>query len=1170
MWVATEKYGVLSFDLRSKKFKPLQGLKKRKKTHLIKQINKTSLLVYAEPYYNTSEFINFNPITNKYKSLYFHSKNGKPVIVNKFVQKNAELILVATNQGVYSYNLKTDELISCYENIENKYGLISIKDIVFAQNKTFLASQKQGIFTIGEDGKTSNSVEDDYQSTSLLFNRTNCLFKDYSGSIWIGSERGLSNFDPNNSGFLGVGASANKLKGLESKNVWCFEESKSRTKIYIGTDKGISVFNRVTEEFKHYKRSVQNTADDDESIILSLKEIDDKTILAGCLDGLFVLKINDQHSYSFNYVGFLNAVERNRYDRIYKIVHYKDSKYFLATRSGVILFDYVTQSHQKFNHIAKKANQTILPGACRLAFKDKNGKFWFATNSGLSCLNETINGELEIVPYKKNKNLLDENIASCTACYIDAENNFWFGSSGTGLVFLNPEKGEIKKYNKKNSGLPNNVVYGVLRDSKQNFWLSTNKGLSKFNVATKRAINYTDLDGLMSNEFNMGASLQASNGEMFFGGIFGYNYFLPKNLSLKKNNVKVVFTGLKLDSSWVKPNEKGSPLKKPLSLTKELILSYDQRSFSVRFQASDLSSPNLLRYKYILEGSDEGEIDLGPDNYARFSSLSPGTYTLKVYAKIGEGKWSENPAILKITIKAPFWWKVWFWLVVSLVIGLAIYFYVKQQIQKGKQKQLELEKRIEDRTKEITAQKTKIEKQNSLIQSEKEKVEKQQELLKKEQKKSEELLLNLLPESTVKELMAKGKSAAKAFKTVSVMFTDVVGFTKISENMPPSRLVSKLDVMFRKFDEIIVENNLEKIKTIGDAYMCAAGVPEISSTNPMDACIAALQIQDYMERVKYDAIANHEDFWEIRLGINTGNVTAGVIGSERLAYDIWGSTVNQAQRMEMLGEPGKVCVSGSTFDLIEPYFECEYKGKVPTKSKGLVDMYVVKKIKSELSINNKGLKPNKRFHEIVNLHHYSSIKYYKAEHHVIKMLKNGLSKDLIYHSLDHTLDVLKAVEHYALLEGVTDEALFLLKTAAIFHDAGFIEKYENNEAIGARLAEENLPKFGFKQDHIETIKSLIHATQIPHKPINKLQEIICDADLDYLGTDQFEKIADKLRVELRNMNKIDSDRKWDEIQLKFLNEHRFFTKTAIKTRTKKKQENIKKVIERLEKGEYVD
>ena len=120
------------------------------------------------------------------------------------------------------------------------------------------------------------------------------------------------------------------------------------------------------------------------------------------------------------------------------------------------------------------------------------------------------------------------------------------------------------------------------------------------------------------------------------------------------------------------------------------------------------------------------------------------------------------------------------------------------------------------------------------------------------------------------------------------MFTDVVGFTKISENMTPSRLVSKLDIMFRKFDEIIVANRLEKIKTIGDAYMCAGGVPETNSTNPIDTCLAALQIQDYMGKIKYDALANHEDYWEIRLGINTGQVTAGVIGTQRLAYDIWG------------------------------------------------------------------------------------------------------------------------------------------------------------------------------------------------------------------------------------------------------------------------------------------
>jgi predicted metal-dependent HD superfamily phosphohydrolase len=388
--------------------------------------------------------------------------------------------------------------------------------------------------------------------------------------------------------------------------------------------------------------------------------------------------------------------------------------------------------------------------------------------------------------------------------------------------------------------------------------------------------------------------------------------------------------------------------------------------------------------------------------------------------------------------------------------------------------------------------------------------------------------------------------------------------------MNPTELVSKLDVYFRKFDEIIVKNNLEKIKTIGDAYMCAGGVPVRNNTNPIDACIAALQIQEYMRKLKNEAIITNDEYWELRLGINTGEVTAGVIGSERLAYDIWGSTVNQAQRMEMLGEPGKVTISGNTFVLIEPYFECVFRGKVQSKGMGLIDMYTVERIKPELSVNGDGIYPNERFHQIVNLHHYSSINYYKAERHIIKVLEKGLSEKLHYHSIEHTKDVVKAVERIALMEGVTDEGLFLLKSAATYHDAGFVEQYDKNEPVGARLAEEILPKYGYTKQHIETIKELIYVTQIPHQPKNKLEEIMCDADLDYLGRDDFHEIADKLRRELKEHGKIDSDRKWDEIQLSFLTMHKYFTETSIKTRQDKKSKNIAEVQARLDKNEYID
>jgi HD superfamily phosphodiesterase len=388
--------------------------------------------------------------------------------------------------------------------------------------------------------------------------------------------------------------------------------------------------------------------------------------------------------------------------------------------------------------------------------------------------------------------------------------------------------------------------------------------------------------------------------------------------------------------------------------------------------------------------------------------------------------------------------------------------------------------------------------------------------------------------------------------------------------MTASALVKKLDIYFTKFDQIIIKNNLEKIKTIGDAYMCAGGVPVRNNTNPIDTCVAALQIQAYMLKRKNDAIANSEEFWELRLGVNTGEVTAGVIGSERLAYDVWGATVNQAQRMEMLGRSGKVTITGATHQHIEPYFECTYKGKVQSKSRGLLDMYEVDRIKPELSEKGEGLTPNSRFQEIVNLYLYSSINYYKAERHIMKLLEQKLFKGLHYHGVAHSKDVVGAAERIALSENVTDEGLFLLKSAATYHDAGFIEEYDNNEPIGARLAGEILPKYGYTEQHIQKIQKLIFVTKIPHNPTTHLEEIICDADLDYLGRDDFHEIADKLRLELKEHGKIETRKEWDEIQVSFLKMHKYFTKTAIKTRQKKKMQNLKEVEERLKKNNYTD
>lgn len=210
---------------------------------------------------------------------------------------------------------------------------------------------------------------------------------------------------------------------------------------------------------------------------------------------------------------------------------------------------------------------------------------------------------------------------------------------------------------------------------------------------------------------------------------------------------------------------------------------------------------------------------------------------------------------------------------------------------------------------------------------------------------SEKLLLNILPEETAKELKEKGSATPKHYDMVSVLFTDFKGFTKIAEKLTPQELVEELNQCFLEFDMIIDKHNLEKIKTIGDAYMCAGGVPAANDTNPSDVVMAGLEIKQYMEDLKKKREANGEDYWELRIGIHTGSVIAGVVGKNKFAYDIWGDAVNTASRMESSGIPGKVNISGTTYDLIKNQFDCIHRGKIQAKNKGEIDMYIVEQVK---------------------------------------------------------------------------------------------------------------------------------------------------------------------------------------------------------------------------------
>jgi class 3 adenylate cyclase len=232
---------------------------------------------------------------------------------------------------------------------------------------------------------------------------------------------------------------------------------------------------------------------------------------------------------------------------------------------------------------------------------------------------------------------------------------------------------------------------------------------------------------------------------------------------------------------------------------------------------------------------------------------------------------------------------------------------------------------------------------NRRLERQKKEIEEQKKLIEIERKKSEELLLNILPHEVATELKEKGMARPRSYNMVTVLFTDFKGFTAISEKLSPEQIVDKLNFFFQKFDEIAEKYNLEKIKTLGDGYMCAGGIPIENNTNPVDAVRAGLEMQAFMTDWNNNQDKKGLPTFGLRLGINTGPLVAGVIGKNKFAYDVWGDTVNLASRMESSGEVGKVNISGITHTWVKHHFECVYRGKIEAKNKGEVDMFFVER-----------------------------------------------------------------------------------------------------------------------------------------------------------------------------------------------------------------------------------
>jgi class 3 adenylate cyclase len=391
----------------------------------------------------------------------------------------------------------------------------------------------------------------------------------------------------------------------------------------------------------------------------------------------------------------------------------------------------------------------------------------------------------------------------------------------------------------------------------------------------------------------------------------------------------------------------------------------------------------------------------------------------------------------------------------------------------------------------------------------------------------------------------------KKYEMATVLFAYIGGFKHLTEAVDSEVIMDQLDEVIFEFNRILKKYKINKIKTIGDTYMAAGGIPEKNITNPIEVVMAALEMNLYLNQLRrIDGVR----YWNLSLGIHTGPVTATVSGKKKITYDIKGDTVNVAHRMQGVGDSGKILISVMTYEMIKEFFICEYYGKLPVKYKGDLEMFVVQSIRPEFSKKERGFVPNELFDTKFKLIQFTDI-----QEEILDKLENELPATLFYHNVKHTVDVVTEVELIGWAEGLDDEGILLLKTAALFHDAGHTVAYDDHEFHGTNLAREYLPRYGYSASQIDQICEIIMATRLPPDPKDIFQKIICDADLDYLGRSDMIPVSNTLYKELKEQDKIGTFNQWNKLQLKFISGHSYFTRTARSLREVNKRNQIERI-----------
>lgn len=481
--------------------------------------------------------------------------------------------------------------------------------------------------------------------------------------------------------------------------------------------------------------------------------------------------------------------------------------------------------------------------------------------------------------------------AQCVLSLHAQKNTLWVGTE-QGLL---EKQGDTIRVYTSRDGLPDDTVSFVTQAPDGALWVGTNRGIAHRDSSGWRT--YTHHQGLPSDETNSGAALWDENGRLWAGTLHGWavqTVYPPV-----RNDITplIRFEQIWQDDVWLDP-------------TQAPVLPHNRNRLRFHFVGISLTDPERVRYKYRLLGLDEAWIETKVREI-RYPALPPAEYALEVLASNNDGVWATTPATFRFTIEPPWWARWWARSLQVLIIFLSGGGYWAWRTRSIRRRAQWLEIQVAERTRELV----------------------------EEKEKSERLLLNILPAPIANELREHGVATTRLYDDVTILFTDFQDFTRTCATLAPERLVDELNEIFAVFDDICRDHRLEKLKTIGDAFMAAGGLPSPSDTHPVDAVEAALEMHDYL--AGRNTLPNKIPF-KLRIGIHTGPVVAGVIGKWKFAYDIWGDAVNTASRMESSGAVGEINLSRTTYDRVRQVFVCEARGQVMARGKGALEMFFVR------------------------------------------------------------------------------------------------------------------------------------------------------------------------------------------------------------------------------------